>query len=283
MRKNGFTTEEILSQSNGRLALGEIHGRLKELIYYFDQFCKANSLTYYPAGGTLIGTIRHNGFIPWDDDVDFYMPREDYKKLIKYPQITKDIDVVTRFCGDKYYHPFQHCNLSDNKTIFVSHLLRWNTGKGQYIDIFPLDNVPDNDTEKEKLMRKLYNDCRICSYSVAAKRKGGTLKDSGIRLVSSVLSHANIEGVLDRIDKTAQSYNSISCKRWGPISREARDRLVWDKDWFSSTFRHKFEDIEIDVPIGYDSILRHTFGDYMQLPPENQRGNQHEIEVYWRK
>ena len=283
MRKKGFTTEEILSQSNGRLTLCEIHERLKELIYFFDQFCKTNSLTYYPAGGTLIGTIRHNGFIPWDDDVDFYMPREDYEKLIKYSQITKDIDVVTRFCGDKYYHPFQHCNLSDKKTIFVSHLLRWNTGKGQYIDIFPLDNVPDNDTEKEKLMRKLYNDCRICSYSVAAKRKGGTLKDSGIRFVSSVLSHANIEGVLDRIDKTAQSYNSISCKRWGPISREARDRLVWDKDWFTSTFRHEFEDIEIDVPIGYDSILRHTFGDYMQLPPENQRGNQHEIDVYWRK
>ena len=94
MRKKGFTTEEILSQSNGRLTLDEIHGRLKELIYHFDQFCKANSLTYYPAGGTLIGTIRHNGFIPWDDDVDFYMPREDYEKLIKHSQDFAEINTT---------------------------------------------------------------------------------------------------------------------------------------------------------------------------------------------
>lgn len=283
MRKKGFTNEDIHMLSGKRLELDEIHNVLKEMIYSFDMFCKTHSLTYYPAGGTLIGTIRHNGFIPWDDDVDFYMPRSDYEKFICFSKINDGVDIVTINNCDKYYHPFQHCNLSDNSTIIISNQLRYNTGKGQFIDIFPLDNIPDNETDKNKLFKKLYNRCRICSYAINPVYSSKSLKHIALNTLSLLFRNINIDRQIQIINKQAQKYNSISCKRWGPISREARDRLVWDKEWFSFTFRHAFEDIEIDVPAGYDLILRHTFGDYMQLPPENQRGNQHEIEVYWRK
>ena len=283
LNKRGFSDEQIIEQSLSKLSLNEVHERLLFMVHAFDIFCKKHNLVYYPAGGTLIGAIRHNGFIPWDDDVDFYMPRSDYQKLISFKQINNDIDIVTLNSGDEYYHPFQHCNLSDNKTIIMSKQLRENTGKGQFVDIFPLDNVPDNERARKAQMRVIYNLCRLCSYSVAAKRQGNTLVDRGIRVISVILRNIDLKHILTYIDKASQKYNDTNCKKWGPILKDPKDYLIWDKAWFEKTIRHKFENIEIDIPEGYDSILRHTFGDYMIFPPEDKRRNQHEIEVYWRK
>lgn len=282
MSKILYTKEELLAQCGEKLTLNDIQHRLVEMTASFDEFCTEHNIRYYPGGGTLIGAIRHGGFIPWDDDVDFFLPREDYERLLKFSSISEDIDIVSYKNPNGYYHPFQHANLADKKTMMISNSLKNQTGKGQFIDLFPLDNVPDNEKEMEKFYAKLYGLCRKKSWSQNALKKPTTIRKFGFDVLSIMFHYCDVDKLVKKIDRIAQSYNEVDCLRWGICSSHPFKQHTWKKSDFDNILRRKFDFTEISVPEGYDSILSHTFGNYMKLPPKEQQIGHHDVDVYWR-
>ena len=160
------------SKNDNRLSLDEIHSLLLKMLVEFDAFCEEHKLTYYLTAGTLLGAVRHDGFIPWDDDADIVMPRKDYEKLLSFNSITPDIDIISfKNKSSAHYHPFPYIDLSYNKTIEKPQTLKINTNKGQFIDIFPLDSIPDNSLLEcvQRIRLSFLTKMRICSISTYRK------------------------------------------------------------------------------------------------------------------
>lgn len=133
--------------------MNELQQKERDLLKIFIDFCDKNKLTYFLVGGTLLGAIRHKGFIPWDDDIDVAMPREDYDKFIVLASkhFTKDKDVFFQnYRTDKYY-PYVFSKLRDSNTTFIEKIYKHvDMNHGVYIDIFPIDGISKNSNEKKK-------------------------------------------------------------------------------------------------------------------------------------
>lgn len=156
---------------------------LLELLCKFDDFCKKNDLTYYLFAGTLLGAVRHKGFIPWDDDIDVVMPLEDYHRLINMdPKCVSDDTFVQSYKSDpEFIQSFM--KLRKDGTIFKEFLTQhWNIHHGIYIDIFPMDGIPDDPKEERKYFKIL--------NKVGQRMLGiWTTKRKGLKLLAARLYH----------------------------------------------------------------------------------------------
>ena len=135
------------------LSLEETQDRLFELLVYFDELCRANDLRYWLGYGTLLGAVRHQDFIPWDDDVDVLMPREDYEKLLSLEECALDED----HCLVSYRNspfPFSFTKLCDNRVRVLTEAYEGLAEESLWLDIFTLDSAPDDDRKLERLWRK---------------------------------------------------------------------------------------------------------------------------------
>lgn len=140
-----------------KLNLNEIKAVELNILKQFDQFCKNNNLRYYLAGGTLLGAIRHKGFIPWDDDIDVCMNRPDYERLLnEFPQNNDNSNL--QICDIKYKNfdaPF--CKIVANNTRVRNKFLGNLANSKLWIDVFPVDGLPENIDEVNQVYKK-------CSY-----------------------------------------------------------------------------------------------------------------------
>ena len=108
----------------------EEHKQLElRILLYVTDFCERNHIRYSLSDGTLLGAVRHKGFIPWDDDVDFLMPRADYEKFIQYSELSEEIEIVSLFRHGKYYYPYAYGNIVDKKTLMIANNMNLCTGK----------------------------------------------------------------------------------------------------------------------------------------------------------
>ena len=244
----------------------------------FVQFCKKHNLTCYLCGGGCIGTVRHQGMIPWDDDLDFFMPRKDYERAWrlwrrKSPNpkyvleksdachVDHNLFFTIRDKDTTYIRPYQ-------ENLDITH--------GVILDVIPLDGYPDNKMKRMfqcfwALIYSLY-----CSQVIPEKhgKLMAFLGTAALRLVPS----KRVRYCIWRMaEKKMTKYPIEMCsgitelctgpgymKNWYP--REAFEKAVF----------LPFEDGEMPVPIGYDAYLRTAFGDYMKLPPEEKRVGHHE-------
>lgn len=250
------------------------------IMCYIDKVCRENHLKYCLAYGTLLGAVRHKGFIPWDDDMDILMPRDDYEKLCDILLNQKGRYEVLECTRNKdYIYPF--AKVIDTKTILIEKDVVLANRLGVYVDIFPYDGLKnDGQVRFANALAKIRN----FNMRGFASMRHNTNKWKNIPrrfwwVLLKITGHKNILKLSDwnakrmKIDKAEKLCCMVA-------SQDVRSDVFAKKD-ISEYIEIEFEGEKFFAPKGWDVILRSTYGDYMQLPPENERGIQHNFEAWW--
>ena len=272
------TQEEVICGFTVSSARKKVWQTELEMVKLFIGICNAHNLKYFVSGGTLIGAIRHNGFIPWDDDIDIMMPRDDYEKFLKVGQAEIPQGFFLQHNGTEKRYPNGHAQIRNCNTACFSSVgyqdLKAGKNCGIFIDVFPYDDVPDDIKKRAKQARKVKFLKRICNAKIYK------FSQNPVKKIIKSLS-ANLYFAFHSLEKTIEKINTLSQKYNGQTNTVALisfmpgyERNVWKKSWFENTVLHKFEDIEVAIPEAYDEVLRTEFGDYMQIP-EDKGGSIH--------
>lgn len=238
-------------------------------------FCEANNLKYFLAYGSLLGAVRHSGYIPWDDDIDIVMPRPDYEKFREtFNTNTGHYKFIDYLNTPTYSIPFG--KVHDTRTHINEGMYKEDCF-GVYIDVFPLDGVVD---EKRIVKNKWFLKFLYAKKSVIDGQR--TLQKNIIMLLGKlVLLPFSTHDIIGWIDKSNKSvpYSEAS-KVAGTCIYGLREIL--DKTIFDKSVKHKFEDREFCIPVEYDKYLTTLYGDYMKLPPVEKRVTHHTFEAWWK-
>lgn len=262
--------EEILAY----FKITELRKRVWEkelnLLTSFHNLCKEYDLTYWAIGGTLLGAIRHNGFIPWDDDIDVAMPRKDYDRF-------RTIAKTYHFGGDIFfqseetdkYYVTNNVRLRDSSTTAIQQYdidLKIKYNRGIWLSIFPFDNIPDGEKERKRHIRRVTFVQQTLYYGthgkvfadVSLKRKIFIIY---AKLVKFILGKKYL---FNKQNKLSQKYNNIDTKTFGQVSTfyECGNGAIFNKEWFKSMVPHCFENTTVMIPSDYLSLLNDKFGDW---------------------
>lgn len=268
---NNFLKEETICDyfvDNKRKKLWAV---LLDMLYEFDNVCKRHNLTYYIIYGSLLGAVRHKGFIPWDDDIDMAMPREDYEKFIKLEkEFSEPLFLQTPYTDKGYFYTPARIRNS-NTTAVVEMFKHAGFNQGVWLSIFPLDHWDDNGgIERYEQIRKLVIDCstymRINNPNLSPEDKervkayhGDPLRDyEEIQRLASSCKDPNSKYVMTAV-----------------ITQGRYDQKLLDAADFATAVPLDFEGIQVLAPCGYEHLLRVWYDDYMQLPPIEERGVWH--------
>lgn len=246
-----------------------------EMLQDVSDFCEQSAISYFLAYGTLIGAIRHNGFIPWDDDVDIAMPRPDYDRFVKlYNNRESNYCVIDNSIDNSYRTSF--AKVYDKRT-WLDEIKYKDDKFGIYIDIFPIDGVRGKwQIYKAKLLDKFIHAKR------ANMKKRSLLKNISNSIVKLMLWPFSIGCLIRCSDRNARQYAFGTTPEAANLLETYGISEVVETSVFESTVFHKFEGKDFRIPIGYDKWLRSIYGDYMKLPPEDQQVAHHSFNAYWK-
>ncbi|MBQ1891440.1 MAG: LicD family protein [Firmicutes bacterium] len=259
------------------VSTAELQQKMLEILLYFDGFCKENGLMYYLCGGGLIGAVRHHGFIPWDDDIDLFMPREDYERLAKIWAEKADTSryAYCRTDRDHVYHDGGASIRDVNTTEINRHSVDEDICHGIALEIMPIDGCPKS---RVRRAAQLYNAFLFGLFNVQRlpDNKGGLIRTvSGImyRLVKSPERRYRI---WKRAEKRMSRYRWEDCSEVTELIGSIKGMLLrHPKKDFDHVAYLDFEGHQVPVMAGYHEYLTKIWGDYMQLPPVEQRVAKH--------
>ncbi len=262
----------------------QIQMRILNIFIEIDDICKKNNLEYFAIGGTCLGAIRHKGFIPWDDDIDIAMPRNDYeefKKIVK-SQLPKYLQVFDVNQGEHYECMF--IKVYDTNSTYIHKGMKKYKDRytGVYVDIMPLDGLPNSRIRRRTHFLRLRNLLRlnfIRKFSGDRTYKKREMKSYIRYLVYKMISFTPANYFSEKYEKVLKKYpyenSRDTCYGW---SKRA-EKVVLSRDIFSDYIYVPFEDTKMRCPIGYDKFLKILFGDYMVLPPVENRVPVHTADI----
>ena len=244
-----------------------------KILKYFIKICEEHNLTYYIYGGSLLGTIRHGGFIPWDDDIDVIMFRQDFEKLNEIME--KDIDEKYRFINvlnEKTYH-YTFGRLMLKNTVFDE----WwadqvDFTQNIYIDIFILDNIPNNKFKRFIHKWKSFILNQLTQYSLIKFDNASKFKKIIQQIVYYLIKIMPISPytIKKKCVNSFSRYEHEDCDEVCDFPAICQMPVYYKTDWLPPK-KAKFEDLEVNIPNNPDKILTRTYGDYMKLPPKDKR------------
>ena len=253
-----------------------------EMLEEVDRFCREKGITYFLVGGTLLGAVRHKGFIPWDDDVDIGMPRKDYEHFLQCFQSDSGNVAVHDFRTKKHYI-WASAKAIDVRTVLYE-VKNKKTESGVYIDIFPFDGVTGEYSEALRTVKRMniWKKMLTLKY-LSIDRRRNLIKNlivvlgKALFLIPDSFIIRKINYGLDHpMDITACKYICNFAGAWGI-------RELSKASDFSGTMDAVFEGKAFQIPIGYDDYLKTVYGEYMAPPPVEKRVSTHTGQAYWRE
>ena len=248
------------------MSLSEIKQTEKEILAYVDHLCHKHRLRYWVCGGTLLGTIRHKGFIPWDDDIDIFLPWPDYQKFIQVFEETDRFRMMGFGTREKNDFPDLLAKVVDRRTVIHEDIgTLWKINP-LWIDVFPLIGLPDDEVERLAF---------FASYKELNRQIWQEFYTANGRIDLFFQWYGKQKEFLTKYDFDKASYVGVLGTAYG--EKDCTTRQVYNE-----TFRMAFEDIEVNVPGGYKEYLDNLYGsNWMQLPDESKRKTHHNVKVYW--
>lgn len=264
-----------------KLDLSQIRLKELELLKYFDLFCQENGLKYYLSNGTLLGAVKYQGFIPWDDDVDVIMPRQDYDLLVSTYIDSKYILYDYNRCKD-YLYPF--AKLSDSETVLEEFGVNNGVKLGVNIDVFPIDNIGDDYKNAKKYASYMHFLSMLLIFSkkkIEYNPSISLIKNLLYCSVGIICKCVNSKKYIELIQKKSIQHNGKKSKYVGSLCWSVyKEKEAIPVDVFNSSVNLLFEGNYYPAPIGYDVYLRSLYGDYHQDPPKDKQVTHHHFVAY---
>lgn len=266
------------------IGLQEMQGIELDILKYFKSVCVEHDLQYFLAYGTLLGAVRHQGFIPWDDDIDVMMPREDYNRLVEILKENRHpyYKLISIETFPNFTAPLP--KIIDTRTELIQHYDFIEKVKlGVYIDIFILDGAADDYETAIKRYHDSYQIYRRWMRADSKLFKPGKSKIYGfLRLIRNI--PYKIRGIIYYINKITLYNSQNSFYKTDYVAAftcgiEDAFVSVYGKDSFGEGCQLRFVDEDFCVPQDYDNILKVRYGNYMELPPESKRKSHHKYTV----
>ena len=249
------------------------------------EFCEKHSLKYFLYAGSLIGAIRHNGFIPWDDDIDIAMPRKDYEIFCK----TFGSDRYNVYsCENNANFFLPYAKVYDKTTVKVENCYYKNITLGVDIDIFPIDDLGEGGISRKELLqrKKLIKKHHLAIFRFT---KTNNIVKFAYRLLKQIyvsivrlLGGLNANKIVRQISNKAKTFAGENNKPFLYADTNVWQPLLMESEWIENIELHKFEDKQFYIPTGYDGLLTKIYGDYMTPPPEDKRITHHLFKAYKR-
>lgn len=264
-----------------RMTSSEVRQVQLELLNAIADFCEEQKLRYVLAAGTLIGAVRHHGYIPWDDDIDLDMPREDYMRFLETFPTNGHRRVLSIYDNTDYYLPY--AKVVDTRTLLQEDIA---IGKsiGVNIDIFPIDNLSSDNEENARLCRTNIRWSNILNIKIIRINRSRSVWKNLVLLFGKILlAPLSYRWILKQMDKTARRFEYCkdspfigSVSYGNPLKKCLMERVQFNEDT-----ELEFEGRKYRVPKEYDAILTRYYGDYMTPPPENQQVSTHVYQAFW--
>ena len=262
--------------------LRKLQEAILEVFVEFDKLCSANGLTYYLNGGCLIGAVRHRGFIPWDDDMDIVMPREDYNKLIEILKTKEDFPYTVDHYAFKHFNSGSYIlKLSNPKVKFGKKNGDTVLEYEAFLSVFPLNGLPSS-----KLKQRLFETRVKLSYvylrMVRTSKRGVASSNHGlaerigisVNKLFGIGAHETVNSAAEKLDRLLQKYPYDLSDKICEFSYGIAP-FVWDRAIYKEPKLVEFEGLNIYAPTDYERYLTEFYGDYMQLPPVEKRVPKH--------
>lgn len=245
-----------------------------DILVRIDSFCKDNNLSYALGYGTLIGAVRHQGFIPWDDDIDIFMPRPDYDRFIQ----TFQDPIYKLLCMEHGNYYRTYAKVYDARTIIVN---TNNKDMGVFVDVIPIDGLPAKEKEARHFLRKMvkmrrwmYKVIDTCVYG----KKQGVVRSLFFHLVGFFCPVPKMISLYVSHSKKYHFYESIYVAGFAV----GTEKWLFKREYVEGTTRLLFEGHTFSAPLNYDKFLRAVYGDYMKLPPQEERIPKHSYHAFWK-
>lgn len=246
-----------------------------------DAFCKDHNIHYSLAYGTLIGAVRHQGYIPWDDDIDIMMLRSDYEKFVTLFNNTEDgvFSVASYETDRSIIYPFAKvvCNLTIHEEGGYSCY-------GHGIDLFPIDKIPSNKTEAQRILKRqnIYWHLLMLK-SMKWEKKRGLLKNLIMAICKTFLFFVSYARINKLMRKDVNKYSKLKDNYYmGCLFGPYGIKEFMNKDCFNKVVLMEFEKRQYYCLKNYDEYLSSLYGNYMQLPPEDKRVTHHNFRTRWK-
>jgi len=245
-----------------------------DMLVQFDAVCKKHGLRYFLLFGTLLGAVRHHGFIPWDDDADVGMPREDYNRLLALKDEFKNPLFLQSHETDPEYY-ISWARLRNSNTTAISPLIRHQKmNQGIFLDIFPLDNLLYNEgTERFDKIRAL----NINNGTFMRMKNPDLDEKNRLRVQEYIAAKKDPQKDYESIQTIAQQNNHLASElisnlvcTISPLSQKS-----WNQADFQDVVPVELEGFQFNAPAGFENVLKTSYGDYLQLPKVEDRGKQH--------
>lgn len=239
-----------------------------EVLQVVQQICEKHNIRYFVADGTLLGAVRHKGYIPWDDDLDICMLRQDYERFLTLApaEFTGDYCIISPYTRLDYDLTFARiCNASSvsysAERLHAFHGFPYVAG----VDILPLDTIPTSSGARDaffELYSLVFSSCRLCQEKPSEVMD--ILPDLEELCHTAIDRTGNIFNQLCRLSDTiSQSYKNENSPYLSRVALHNEEKQLLQKNWYSDCIWMPFENIMVPVPVGYDQILTAIYGDYM--------------------